>query len=116
MKTKEVKFSKSLFKIKLQIEKELSKGDKTNEDLYKLISKANDFLIHGRIGIPVSKKLPLFKYYNDKFGVTNLFLIKISKEGRAVYTNVSGGESKILQIILQVHKNHKDYEKVGGYE
>jgi len=42
-------------------------------------------------------------------------LIKLTKEARAFYTNTSQDEFKILQIILEVHKIHKEYEKKGGY-
>jgi len=107
--------SQELFKIKLSIEKELSQGNKTNEDLYNLILKTIDFLKSKRTGEPISKKLPIYRYFEEKFGVTNLFLIKVSKEARAFYTNIAGGEYKILQIILEIHKTHKEYEKKGGY-
>ncbi len=107
--------SQELFKIKIGIEEELSNGNKTNEDLYDLILKTIDFLKNERTGEPISKKLPIYKYFEKEYGITNLFLIKISKEARAFYTNVAEGEYKILQIILEVHKTHKEYEKKGGY-
>ena len=107
--------SQELFNTKIKIEEELSRGNKTNEDLYNLILKTIDFLKNKRIGEPVSKKLPIYKYFEKEYGITNLFLIKVSKEARAFYTNVSGGEYKILRIILEIHKTHKDYEKKGGY-
>ena len=84
--------SQELFKIKLNIEEELSQGNKTNEDLYNLIIKTIDFLKNKRRGEPISKKLPIYKYFEKQYRITNLFLIKISKEARAFYTNVSGGE------------------------
>lgn len=107
--------SKSLFNSKIEIEKELSEGNKTNQELYLLIIKAIDFLKAERQGEPVSKKLPIYKYFEEQCGITNLFLIKLTKEARAFYTKVSGGEFKILHIILEVHKTHKEYEKKGGY-
>lgn len=109
------KLSENLFKTKLEIEKELSEGNKTNEDLYLLILKAIEFLKTKRKGDPISKKLPIYKYFENKYGVTNLFLIKVSKEARAFYTNTSQDEFKILQIILEVHRTHKEYERKGGY-
>jgi hypothetical protein len=107
--------SQELFKLKVKIENELSQENKTNEDLYSLIIKTIDFLKAKRTGEPVSKKLPIYKYFEKQYGITNLFLIKISKEARAFYTNVFGGEYKILQIVLEVHKTHKEYEKKGSY-
>ncbi len=109
------KLSENLFRIKLEIEKELSEGNKTNEDLYLLILRAIEFLKAKRKGDPISKKLPIYKYFENKYGVTNLFLIKVSREARAFYTNTSQDEFKILQIILEVHRTHKEYERKGGY-
>ncbi len=42
-------------------------------------------------------------------------MINLTRPPRAFYTNVAGGEMKILQIILEVEENHKDYEKKGKY-
>jgi len=116
MKEFVIKLSEELFKLKLEIERELAEGNKTNEDIYSLILKVKNFLENGRSGEPISKKLPIYKYFENKYGITNLFLIKLTREARAFYTNVSGGEFKILQIILEVHKTHKEYEKKGGYK
>ena len=109
------KLSRELFEVKVQIEHELRKGNKTNENLYGLIEKAIDFLRKGRKGEPLSKKIPIYKYFESKYKITNLFLIKVRKEARAFYTNTSQDEFAILQIILEVHKTHKEYEKKGGY-
>jgi len=80
-----------------------------------LILKAIEFLKAKRKGDPISKKLPIYKYFEKEYGVTNLFLIKVSREARAFYTNTSQDEFKILQIILEVHRTHKEYERKGGY-
>lgn len=109
------KLSKELFIAKVEIEKELSDGNKSDEELYLLIIKAINFLKTGRKGDPISKKLPIYKYFENKYGITNLFLIKLSKEARGFYTNVSQDEFRILQIILEIHPTHKEYEKKGKY-
>ena len=110
-----VQLSPELFKVKTEIEAELQKGNKTNEKLYFLILKAIEFLKEKRTGIPISKKLPIYSYYEKTYGITNLFMIKLTRGSRGFYTNVSGGELKILQIILEVEEEHKDYEKKGHY-
>lgn len=115
MKELVTQLSKNLFRVKVEIEKELSDGNKTNQELYLLIVKTIEFLKSERNGEPVSKKLPIYKYFEEECGITNLFLIKLTREARAFYTKVSGGEFKILHIILEVHKTHKEYEKKGGY-
>jgi len=111
----EVQLSENLFQTKIEIEKELREGNKSNAELYSLIVKAIDFLKANRKGEPVSKKLLIFKYFEQKFGINNLYLIKISREARAFYTYTSQDEFKILQIILEVFESHKEYEKRGGY-
>lgn len=115
MKEFVTQLSEELFQTKIDIEKELSEGNNSNEELYSLILKAIDFLKAKRMGDPISKKLPIYRYFEEKYDITNLFLIKLSKEARAFYTNTSQDEFKILQIILEVHKTHKEYEKKGGY-
>ena len=110
-----VQLASKLFESKVGIEKELQEGNKTNEKLYLLILKAIDFLREKRTGLPISKRLPIYKYYEKEYGVTNLFMIKLTKGSRGFYTNVAGGELRVLQIILEVEENHKDYEKQGKY-
>ena len=110
-----VQLSGDLFQTKVDIEKELVKGNKSDADLYALIIKTIDFLKAKRNGEPISKKLPIYKYFEKKYGITNLFLIKLTKEARGFYTNTARDRFKILQIILEVHKTHKEYEKKGGY-
>ena len=111
-----IQLSGDLFKTKIEIEKELVNGNKSNAELYYLILKAIDFIKSNREGEPISKKLPIYKYFEKKYGVTNLFLIKLTKESRAFYTNTARDKFKILQIILEVHKTHKEYERKGGYK
>ena len=41
--------------------------------------------------------------------------LKLSKEARAFYTYASQDRFRILQIILEIHQTHKEYEKKGGY-
>jgi hypothetical protein len=115
MKEYIVQLSESLFHSKIEIEKQLRQGNKTNAELYSLILRTIDFLKANRKGEPVSKKLPIFKYFNKHYGINNLFLIKLSKGARAFYTYASQDRFKILQIILEVHETHKEYEKKGGY-
>jgi len=115
MKKYVTKLSKELFESKIKIEKELFDGNKTNENLYNLINKSINFLKQKRTGAPISKRLPIYKYFERKYGIANLFLIDISKGARAIYTNVSENEFQILQIILEVYESHKKYEKRGRY-
>lgn len=115
MKEYIVQLSPNLFQTKLEIEEELRKGNKSNAEFYSLIIKSIDFLKANRKGEPISKKLPIFRYFQERYGVNNLYLIKLSREARALYTYVSQDQFKILQIILEVYDSHKEYEKIGGY-
>ncbi|MFA6022535.1 MAG: hypothetical protein WC781_00435 [Candidatus Pacearchaeota archaeon] len=110
-----VQLSPELFNVKTSIETELQKGNKTNEKLYSLILKSIEFLKEKRTGLPISKKLPIYKYYESKYGITNLFMIKLTYGSRGFYTNVSGGQFRVLQIILEVEETHKGYERKGNY-
>ncbi|MEK6895093.1 MAG: hypothetical protein AABX48_01080 [Nanoarchaeota archaeon] len=110
-----VQLSSELFNVKTSIESELQNENKTNEKLYSLILKAIEFLKERRTGLPISKKLPIYKYYEKRYGITNLFMIKLIYGSRGFYTNVSGGQLKVLQIILEVEETHKGYEKKGNY-
>lgn len=110
-----VQLSQELFRVKTSIEEELRNGNKTNEKIYFLITKAIEFLKEGRTGLPIQKKLPIYRYYEKKYGVTNLFMIKLTYGSRGFYTLVSGGQLKVLQIILEVEETHKGYEKKGHY-
>jgi len=110
-----VQLSPELFKIKTSIEEELQNGNKTNEKLYFLITKSIEFLKEGRTGLPIQKRLPIYQYYEKKYGITNLFIIKLTYGSRGFYTLVSGGQLKVLQIILEVEETHKGYEKKGHY-
>mgnify|MGYP001260761994 CR=1 FL=1 len=110
-----VQLSPELFSVKTTIEAELQNGNKTNEKIYSLILKAIEFLKEKRTGLPISKKLPIYKYYEKKYGITNLFMIKLAYGSRGFYTLVSGGQLKVLQIILEVEETHKGYEKKGNY-
>ena len=110
-----VQLAPKLFEVKVEIENALSKGNKTDEKLYLLILKAINFLKEKRTGLPISKKLPIYKYFEKEYGVTNLFMIKLTKGARSFYTNVAGGQLKVLQIILEVEEDHKNYEKKGKY-
>jgi len=111
----EIRLSPELFKVKTTIEFELQNSNKTNEKLYQLILKAIEFLKSKRSGLPISKSLPIYKYYEKQYGITNLFMIKLSQGSRGFYTNISGGQFKVLQIILEVEETHKDYERKGKY-
>jgi len=110
-----IQLSGELFQTKTKIEKELANGNKSNADLYALIIKSIDFLKAKRTGELIPKRLPIFKYFQKRYGITNLFLIKLSKEARGFYTNTTRDQFKILQIILEIHKTHKEYEKKGRY-
>jgi len=115
MKKETTQISKELFKNKIKIEKELSQGNKVNEDLYLLILKSENFLENKRRGAPIAKHLKIYNYFENKYKITNLFIIDLTKSARAFYTKIANGKFEILQIILEVHQSHKEYEKKGNY-
>lgn len=103
--------SSELFKTKIEIEKELSYGNKSNEELYLLILKSIEFLKSGRKGEPISKKLPIYKYFYKKYGITNLFLIKLSR-GRERFTQtLQRMNLKSYRLFLRSTKLTKNMRK-----
>src|SRR3989344_9387501 len=99
-----VKLSSELFKSKTDIESELLKGNKTNEKLYSLILKAIQFLKEKRVGIPISKKLPIYNYYEKKYGITNLFMIKLTRGSRGFIQIFQEENSKYFKLSWKLKK------------
>lgn len=57
----------------------------------------------------------MYAYFEKEYGINNLFRIELSKSARAFYALTSENAIEILQIILEVHKNHKEYDRKGKY-
>ena len=55
------------------------------------------------------------RFFYNRFGIENLFILDVGRGARAFYTSVSQDEFSILQIILEVHETHKEYERKGNY-
>jgi len=66
-------------------------------------------------GEPIAKKL-IPKEYKIKYGITNLFRVKLPKFWRMLYTLTNGNsEIEIIAFILDVI-DHKEYDKKLGYK
>jgi len=65
-------------------------------------------------GDPISKKL-IPKEYVEKYGITNLFRVKLSNYWRMLYT-LTDGETviEIIAFVLDII-DHDEYDKKFGY-
>jgi len=110
-----------LDKRKAQMEKELSKGIKTNEKELKTLNKGVTQLKQNykKGDILPRKDYPkAYKYYERSlkisFGKTKLWVLKVTQDWRLIY-NVVGDEVKVVSFILD-SMDHKDYNKRFGFK
>ncbi len=82
--------------------------------MLKLIGKGIARLVENHeSGQKVPKKLwP--KYYVQRYGINNLWRLRLDDYWRMIYTLV-GEHVRIVAVILEV-LNHKDYDKRFGYK
>ncbi len=96
------------------LQKRAENGEGEAEQLIKLIDKGIAKLIENHeAGQKIQKKLwP--KYYTQKYGITNLWRLRLDNFWRMIYT-IIGEQVRIVAVILEV-MNHKDYDKRFGYK
>lgn len=90
-----------------------SKFEKT---IFKAIKNKVDLIKDNpHYGEPISKK-QIPKKYVDKYGITNLFWVKLPNYWRMLYTLTQG--DTVIEIIAFVVDivDHKEYDKIFGYK
>ncbi len=88
---------------------------KIEKTIFNAVKKKVELIkMNPHYGEPISKKL-IPKKYVDKYGITNLFWIKLPNFWRMIYT-LTGGETvvEIIAFVIDIY-NHKEYDKVFGY-
>lgn len=107
--------SEDLAKRYAELEKEVTSGNCSNEKELKLIRKGIELLsISPTHGLKIPHSLPIFTYYAKKFEVDNLWKLDVSQEWRLIYT-LGNDEIEIIAFVLEL-LDHKDYDKIGGYQ
>ena len=111
----QVRIVPELYEYFKKIENEVLRGNKINENEYKLIKKGIELLKQDyKYGEHISKKnQKAYFYYIKKYGITNLWKLNASKDWRIIYT-VQGNEVEVISIILE-SLSHKEYERKFGY-
>jgi len=90
----------------------LEKGDKSEQELFKLINKAMDHLEQNAFaGIQIPKKLIPSEYYKQE--INNLWKYDLPKGWRLIYSIINE-EALIISLILEWF-DHKNYERRFKY-
>lgn len=84
-------------------------------DFKKTIDKGLDALKESMFAGEIIKKKQIPKYYIKKFGVNNLYRLKLDKRRRFCYTIV-GDQEGLKLIVLEVFPDHKSYNRRFGYK
>lgn len=110
----EIQLSQDFSKEFSELQKRTEKGDGNAEYLLKLIDRGIAKLIENReAGQKIQKKLwP--KYYVQKYGIRNLWRLRLDDSWRMIYT-IIGEQVRIVTIILDI-MDHKEYDKRFGYK
>jgi mRNA-degrading endonuclease RelE of RelBE toxin-antitoxin system len=92
---------------------DLEKGDKSERDLFKAVSKALDKIEDNAFcGIQILKK-QIPKEYSEKYKVKNLWKYDLPKGWRLIYSVVAD-EIVVVSLILDWF-DHKEYERKFKY-
>ncbi|PIN95172.1 hypothetical protein COU53_00675 [Candidatus Pacearchaeota archaeon CG10_big_fil_rev_8_21_14_0_10_30_48] len=91
----------------------LEKGDKSERELFKIISNCLDYLEENAFcGIQLSKKLIHVEFVKT-YGIKNLWKYDLPRGWRLLYS-VINEEAKIVSLVLE-WSDHKNYERRFKY-
>ena len=110
----EINLSQEFAKEFSELQKRRENGDGEAEYLLKLIDKGIAKLVENyESGQKIRKNLwP--KYYMEKYGLNNLWRLRLDDDWRMIYT-VIGDQIRIIAVILEV-LSHKEYDNRFGYK
>jgi len=85
------------------------------EDAFKkAIDKGLDTLKGNMFAGEIIRKKQIPKYYINKFGINNLYRLKLDRKRRCCYTIIADQEG-FKVIVLEVFPDHKSYNRRFGY-
>lgn len=110
----EIRLSPKFLKEFSCLKRKALKGDGEAEYILDLIRKGISTLSKDiESGQKIQKRLwP--KYYSRKYGISNLWRLRLDRYWRMIYTLI-GEEIRIITVILEVI-DHKDYNRRFGYK
>ena len=103
-------------KLNIIVGEQKQKG-KTSSDEIKLwngIQRAFDFILQNPFYGENAKKKLIPKYYVQKYGANNLFIVDLPFFWRMIYT-ISSEKIEIVCFILDIF-THKEYDKKFGFK
>ena len=78
-----------------------------------LRTKDNLAIDEQKLGEITKEIIEKLNKYVEKYGITNLWKLNVSKDWRIIYT-IQGNEIEVISIILE-SLSHKEYERKFGY-
>jgi hypothetical protein len=84
------------------------------DDFKKAIDRGLEALKENMFAGEIIRKKRIPKYYIKKFGVNNLYRLKLDRRRRCCYTIVADKEG-FKVIVLEVFPDHKSYNRRFGY-
>jgi len=110
----EIQMSEEFAKEFASLQQRSDDGDGDAEYLLKIIDKGIAKLIENyEAGQDIQKKL-FPEYYTNKYGISNLWRLRLDDNWRMIYTLI-GERIRIIAVVLEV-LNHKNYDKRFGYK
>ena len=90
---------------------QLDEEDPLKKAIKKAIEKIKKNAFSGE---PISKRL-IPKEYVRRYKINNLWLLRLSKEARLIYSLTTPNEVEILSVIIDLFDSHKMYERKFKY-
>lgn len=109
----EIQLSEEFAKEFSTLQKRAENGDGEAEYLLKLVEKAITKLVENYMTGQKIQKTLWPKEYIQKYGVNNLWRLRLDDYWRLIYT-VLGDRVQIFAVILEV-MDHKNYDRKFGY-
>lgn len=91
--------------------------DNIQEGTYEwgIVKNANDTLSENIFAGKQLEKRRIPKYYVQKYGVTNLHILKLDSDKRLIFTWITA-DNGVGICVLELFHTHKEYEQRFGYK
>jgi hypothetical protein len=84
-------------------------------ELKRIIDKGFDTLQNNMFAGDRIKKERIPKYYIEKYGINNLYRLRLDKIRRLCYTLIANEEGSKV-VIIEIFLDHKSYDRRFGYK
>jgi len=88
---------------------------KEEDDLKIAVDRGLDSLKNDMFAGERIRRRQIPKYYVNKYGVNNLYRLRLNRTRRCCYTIVADEEGLKL-VVLEVFPDHKSYDRRFGYK